>query len=128
MMVNAVGYLKKALDASWMRNNVITNNIANVDTQNFQASEVEFESFLKDAMDKNSVSMRTTNSKHISSPGDRLEPVVTQENSSLRMDGNNVDIEKEQTNLAQNALYYNTLIQKLGEEYSRIRFAISEGK
>jgi len=44
------------------------------------------------------------------------------------MDGNNVDIENEQINLAKNTIYYNTLVQKIGEEFNRIKYVISEGK
>jgi flagellar basal-body rod protein FlgB len=124
-------YLSKALDASWLRNNVISNNISNVDTPNFKASTVDFESVLKDAMDNNSISMKVTNDKHIASNNtlDTIQPTVTEDTSSqIRMDGNNVDIEAQESDLAENAIYYNTLIKKISDEYSRIKYAINEGK
>lgn len=133
-MVNSIfghsAFLETALDAAWLRNNVITNNISNVDTPNFKASKVEFENVLMNAMDKSAATMKRTNEKHMLAGGKSdLSPIVVQDSSStMRMDGNNVDIEKEQTSLAENAIYYNTILQKLGEEYSRLRYAIGEGK
>jgi flagellar basal-body rod protein FlgB len=123
--------LGKALDAAWLKNNVITNNLANVDTPNFRASSVDFQSVFKDAINgASAASMKKTRDKHMSIGGnDGLSPIVTEDTASvMRMDGNNVDMESEQVELAENAIYYNTVLQKLGEEYSRIKYAIGEGK
>ena len=49
MSTGAFGYvnlLKSAADASWTREEVLTNNIANVDTPNYKRQDVEFSSFL----------------------------------------------------------------------------------
>ena len=40
---NYVNVLDKAADASWLRNEVISNNIANATTPNFKRKDVEFE-------------------------------------------------------------------------------------
>ena len=39
--------LDKAADASWMRENVITNNIANIDTPGYKRQDVDFESYCR---------------------------------------------------------------------------------
>ena len=133
-MVNSIfthsSVVGKALDASWLKNNVISNNLSNVDTPNFKASNVEFQSVFKNALTNSASSMKKTNEKHMDANGSTgINPIVTEDTSStMRMDGNNVDIESEQVKLAENAIYYNTVLQKLGEEYSRLRYAISEGK
>ena len=44
--------LDKAADASWMRENVITNNIANIDTPGYKRQDVDFESVLQKALGK----------------------------------------------------------------------------
>lgn len=49
MSTGAFGYvnlLKSAADASWTREEVLTNNIANVDTPNYKRQDVEFSSYL----------------------------------------------------------------------------------
>lgn len=133
-MINAIfghsNLLESALDAAWLRNNVIVNNLSNVDTPNFKASKVEFESVLKEAMNDSAATMKRTNEKHMYAGGKAsLDPIVVQDTAStMRMDGNNVDVETEEANLAENAIYYNTILQKLSEEYGRMRYAISEGK
>lgn len=134
-MINSLfqhsSYLNKALDATWMRNEVINNNIANVDTPGFKTSKVRFEDVLKDAVEHKNVSLKTTNDKHIQSKNtlSTIEPFVEKDIiSAMRMDGNNVDIEAEQADLAKNAIEYYTLVSKLNSYYSRLRYAINEGK
>ena len=125
-------YLQKGLEASWMRNAVIRNNIANVETPNFTASEVEFESLMAQAIEGAGFVGTKTHPKHIDigSPDfDSVVPrIVERKNLAMRMDGNNVDIEDENVKLAQNSLYYNTLLEKLNSEIRRLRMAITEGK
>ena len=53
MSTGAFGYvnlLKSAADASWTREEVLTNNIANVDTPNYKRQDVEFSSYLANAL------------------------------------------------------------------------------
>ena len=49
-MFSSVNTLQKALNASWLRNEVIGNNIANVDTPGFKASHVRFEELVSEAL------------------------------------------------------------------------------
>ncbi len=128
----STAYLEKGLDASWTRNEVITNNIANVDTVGFKRSEVEFESIFKEALENGSFEAKRTREGHMymgSSDLDSISPNVIMDGStSMRLDGNNVDIDYESAELAKNTIYYNTLIQKLTSEFTRLRMAIKEGK
>ena len=59
-MINKVSnmnlVLEKALDAAWMRNEAISNNIANVNTPGFKKSYVRFEELLSDAAGKFQIS------------------------------------------------------------------------
>jgi len=128
-----VDLLQKGLSAAWTRNAVIRNNIANVETPDFKASDVEFESLMARSIQEAGgfVAARTH-------PGHRefgsaspppVQPViVAREGMAMRYDGNNVDIESENVKLAQNSLYYNTLVEKMNSELRRLRAAISEGR
>jgi len=124
--------MQKGLSASWMRNAVIRNNIANVETPNFKASVVEFESLFKKALTEEGFEGRMTHSGHRElgrGSIDNVRPMLRESRElSMRMDGNNVDIESENVRLAQNSLYYNTLMEKLNGEIRRLRMAISEGR
>ena len=124
--------MQKGLSASWMRNAVIRNNIANIETPGFKASIVEFESVLAKAVQgKGFVGTRTHEGHRElgASSIDNIRPRVYQSRElSMRADGNNVDIESENVRLARNSLFYNTLMEKLNGEIRRLRMAISEGR
>jgi len=124
--------MQKGLSASWLRNAVIRNNIANVETPNFKASYVEFESLFKRTVQETGFVGTRTHPRHIelgTRSIDSLQPMIRQSRHlSMRMDGNNVDIESENVRLAQNSIFYNTLMEKLNSEIRRLRMAISEGR
>lgn len=120
-------YLGKALDAAWTRNNVIDNNISNIDTPDFKASKVEFESILSNALDSSKLKMKKDDPRHLGKGQNlnEITPVVTQDiESDIRMDGNNVDMNTEQSELAQNTLRYYTLLNKLSNNISTMRYVI----
>jgi len=55
----------KGLSASWQRNAVIRNNIANVETPGFKASYLEFESLFRKAAEEGGFVGTRTHEKHI---------------------------------------------------------------
>ncbi|QCX32356.1 flagellar basal body rod protein FlgB [Caloramator sp. E03] len=119
--------LKKSLDASSERGRVIANNIANVNTKGFKASRVVFEDKLNDALENRSIDLATTNEKHIKK-GNSLSnlnyDVVKDKSTSMRTDGNNVDIDNEMVNLATNTILYNALINQANSRISMRRLVI----
>ena len=124
--------LQKGLSASWARNAVIRNNIANVETPGFKASDVEFESLMAQAIKGSRFTAEKTHPGHRSFGSGNLTDlnprIIQRRDLSMRMDGNNVDIDAENVRLAQNSLYYNTLLEKLNSDLRRLRSAISEGR
>ncbi len=129
-MFGSVNEMKKGLNASWLRNEVTTNNIANADTPNFKASKVNFEDLYRAEIEGTGMLKATkTNSGHIDFQGIDGEAQIVQDNdTTMRMDGNNVDIDSEMATLAQNQIYYNLLIQKTNKQLARLRLAITEGR
>ena len=124
--------LQKGLSAAWIRNAVIRNNIANVETPGFKASDVDFSAHLERSEQNSGFKGFKTHPKHIDiGAGETqiFETRITKRGDlSMRMDGNNVDIESESVKMAQNSLYYNTLMEKLNSEIRRLNAAISEGR
>ena len=121
--------LARGLDAAQLRQDTIANNIANVDTPGFKASHVEFESYMKAAMEQDDFEAKVTRDKHIRFDGGddagAVRPAVVQDDSTtMRMDGNNVDIDQQMTDLAKNTIWYNTLVTKMNGELERMRMAI----
>ena len=50
------------------------------------------------------------------------------DDESLRLDGNNVDAEKENIELARTQINYNYSLRELSDYFSRLRYAITDGK
>lgn len=126
--------LKMALDGLSMRQQVISNNIANVDTPGFKGGEVSFEEQLRRALARDGGGALTvTHPAHFVSAGrtqgtiDR--PLVTQSNNlTLRNDGNNVDIEKEMAKLAETSIMYSAVSQQMAAKLSLLKTIINEGR
>ncbi|HHY81560.1 MAG TPA: flagellar basal body rod protein FlgB [Clostridiales bacterium] len=128
---NTYRLLKKALDASTLRQQAISNNIANINTPNYQADRVIFEQELKKAMSDFDVQLKATHKYHIGlrNGADGVEPRLVKDRSpAMRNDGNNVDIDVEMANLAANQLLYNTLIQQINQKIGILRHVITEGR
>lgn len=119
--------LKKSLNASVERGRIIANNIANVNTKDYKRHYVTFEENLQEVT--GNVELATTNKKHISNKSEYGDVEVKRdETTSMRKDGNNVDIDNEMTNLAANTLKYNALITELNSRMSLKKYIISGGR
>lgn len=123
--------LEKALNAAGERQRVIANNIANVNTPNFKRSYVDFEGELQKSLGKsNQIRLRRTNPMHIGigSVGE-LEPMIKKDRySTMRADGNNVDIDVENAELAINTIMYNTAATRLNQKLGQLRYVINGGR
>ncbi|SNR89915.1 flagellar basal-body rod protein FlgB [Anaerovirgula multivorans] len=131
-MFQNVDLMTKALNATWKRDEVISNNIANANTPNFKKSHVEFEALLQKYLKGSELSGSTTHDKHIQigvkSLNDLNHKVNTPQNFKTRRDGNNVDIDVEMGELAKNYIVFNTLSTQLNNDMKRLRIAINEGR
>lgn len=117
--VNLSNVMEKSLDALWLKQNVISNNIANVDTPGYKSQEVEFEDLLSKAVSN------SNDIKDIDVPDAK---VIKNSNTSIREDGNNVDIDTENIELYRTQIQYEYMVKKLSDQYSNIKLAIMEGK
>ncbi|MBN1044506.1 MULTISPECIES: flagellar basal body rod protein FlgB [Clostridium] len=118
--------LKDGLKASNARSKAIANNMANINTKGYKKFNVIFEENLKNNSDKKDLSLKTTNSRHLRGNNDLngdIE-VVREENTSMRTDDNNVNLELEKVNQAANTLKYNALITKLNGKFNNLKTVI----
>jgi flagellar basal-body rod protein FlgB len=115
---------EQALDATWYKQQVISNNIANSDTPDFKAQTVSFGLVLKE---KCECAYHPGEDNVLQSgSGTSLKVVTTYEtNTNQILDGNNVDMEKEQLDLADTQYQYSALLDQLNNNYSMIRSAIA---
>ncbi len=128
--------LQRGLDASALAHSMIANNIANVDTPGFKRSEVNFSGQLQKALAARAqaadeLPLVQTDPRDLQTTGvtslDALRPQVTTDYAtSLRNDGNNVDIDREVALMAQNTIQYQGLAQVLQHEYAEMLDAITD--
>lgn len=118
--------LKKGLDASSLRSKVIANNIANINTQGYKRRYVTFEETLNNSI--NNINLKKTDERHISYGTEFGQAEIKQDSStSMRQDGNNVDIDNEMVNQAANNLMYDSLVSQTNSRLSMTKYII-EGK
>jgi len=120
--------LENALDFASKRNEVITNNIANSDTPFYKSKDVKFKSHLEKAMEKQMQNIRT-HPKHLKFSND-LSPfrVVTDHRTTFNHNGNNVDMDKEMSNLAKNQIYYQSVVDNVNTKFHQIQTVIRGGR
>ena len=121
-----VNLLKTAADASWTREEVLTNNIANVDTPNYKRQDVEFQSYLANALQRsgsnaNSLTQRVNN---VNYNDIAIRTYTDNSTRSYRKGGNNVDLSTENVELASEQINYNALIDSMNNEFSRFKAVI----
>lgn len=129
-------YLPRAMTAASMRQEAVSNNIANVNTPNFRKTNVEFEELLAkeiygEKLPEGKLQMVRTHDRHLPLKTiiRRAEPTLVQDDTTLmRADDNNVDIDIEMATLAKNQIYYNALATQLGTHVTKMRNAITSGQ
>ena len=127
---NALGIHPQALTLRSQRAEVLAANLANADTPNYKARDIDFKSVLGAARDNtsapgSSVTLVSTNSAH-------MQPVSTPSNAELlyrqphqpSVDGNTVDSQTEYTEFARNALQYQASLTFLGGRIKSLLTAI----
>lgn len=115
--------LDKAADASWMRENVITNNIANIDTPGYKRQDVDFESVLQKALGKTKYSSLDKKVRELNQDLGKLTTTFYTDaaNYSYRLDRNNVDENTENAELASESLRYQLLTTAITNNFSRMQ-------
>lgn len=120
-----VNVLDKAADASWKRETVLANNIANVDTPGYKRKDLDFEGVLKQELGRCKHTSLDTKIENLHM--DHLNPSVYTDlsNYSYRLDGNNVDIDNEEVEYASEQLRYEGIIAGINNEFNRMKSVIS---
>lgn len=135
--MQTVKILENALDTSTLRQKVIADNIANVNTPRFKGSYVSFEDELAQALQKkqpSSFKAITLDPRHIQFYKPQKDPTqikarVNVENDTFfRNDGNNVDINIQMANLAKNSIMYEAMIKRITGSLQMLQTVIKGGR
>ncbi len=124
--------LNRAMDAATLRQRAIAQNIANVNTPDYQRVEVSFEGELKKVFSKQrEIKLRgvLTNPMHIpiGPPSiDSVKPIIWRDDTGYyRYDKNNVDIDRELVKLAENSIKYRAMSSLMGKRFAMLKSVIS---
>lgn len=119
-----IDVLGKAANASWIRNEVLNNNIANDDTPGYKRKDVQFDDIL--ARELRSVQFKDLDKAVANIDTGRLNGRIYTDaiSYSYRIDGNNVDMDTENVELASNQIKYNTLVDCITQEFARLKSVI----
>ena len=122
--------LQKALDGTWQRQRAISNNIANHETPGYKAIKIDFENSLDQEIRKleNSIPTKEKIIESIETLKNSEINVFSDNSTSNRADGNNVDLDLENIEMAKTQIQYQYLTRSMTDMFSRLRYAISEGK
>ncbi|WPP01281.1 flagellar basal body rod protein FlgB [Pseudomonas sp. HR96] len=127
---SALGVSEQALNFRAKRAEVLANNIANADTPNYKARDMDFSEVLAAQAEKGSkgaFGLETTNSKHIEASGfDDVADATLKYRTSTQpsLDQNTVDAQIEQSNYAQNAVGFNASFTLLNAKFKGLVSAI----
>jgi flagellar basal-body rod protein FlgB len=121
-----INVLDKALDASNLRETVISNNLANINTPGYKRREVDFESLLRQELDQTKwesldAKIDNVNLNHLDAG---VHYDMEAYGYDYRLDGNNVDVDVENVELASEQLRYQLLSDSVTQEFSRLKSAI----
>ena len=106
-----ISVLTAALDGLSLRQRVIADNVANVDTPNFRATSVDFESSLRDAVEHGGQG--------------EVGATLTPTDTPVGANGNNVDLRKEMLAATQTQYQYQLMSRAVSDQFQLIKIAAS---
>ncbi len=128
MKIQALAHFEQALQLRALRNQVLSSNIANADTPNFKARDIDFSQALSSAKGEG-ISMRRTSSLHQQSwrTNGLNNRMMYRIPVQPTLDGNTVESDVEQAQFAENALQYRATLAFLDGAIRGLRYAIKGG-
>lgn len=121
MFNNSVLMSQRMADYLWQKQQVTLNNIANSSTPGYKAQYVTFQDELKSKIEFYG---QKGSSKIRDGIIDTSIRVHTKKDESSRLDGNNVNMDVEQVELASATIQYQMAINNINNEFNRIRSVI----
>ncbi|REG84862.1 flagellar basal body rod protein FlgB [Marinomonas pollencensis] len=115
----------KMLEFRSERASVLANNIANADTPNYKARDISFDSMFNNEQSK--LRLASDNDRHIQGNSTMGESsgLLYRNPSQPSLDGNTVDMQREQAEYAQNSMQFDTSFMFLDRKISGLKKALT---
>lgn len=122
---SALGIHDKALTVRSQRAELLASNLANSDTPNYKARDIDFKTALAKIQAGSAPQLHTTNPKHIALPAQDLSlQTLYRVPYQASLDGNTVDPNLEKSAFAENALRYQASLTFLDGRFKGLMAAL----
>lgn len=128
-----INFHQQALNVREKRQTILASNIANSDTPNYQARDIDFNAELKKALthqnSRHHLQLNVTSTQHIQINA----PAMTNVNMLYRIpyqasaDGNTVEMDQERTAFMDNSIHYQSNLTFLGEQFKNVMSVLQQG-
>lgn len=122
--------LEKAMDITARRHNLVSTNVANVDTVGYRPKDLDFQKTLARYLEKDKGGPLTrTNERHYPSADGVTVDLSgeTRKSDASELHPDTVDIDKEMVNLSENNIQYRTAVELMLRKMGILRQAVTEG-
>ena len=126
---NAFSYinvLEKAADAQNTRLAVINNNLANATTPGYKRRDVSFDNYLLEELTSGSNKCLRAKVGDVDISNLHYTTYTDYSNLSYRLDGNNVDVDVENVELASTQIKYDGIIISFDYQFSMLKAAMQK--
>lgn len=116
--------VKSALNGLTKKQEVISQNLANVDTPAYQAQTVDFQTTLNNTINgSGTLRLIKNNSAHLESTSSQKDfvQISARKGGTDRADGNNVDIDTEMVDMTETVVNYQAMIQTLTKKFTLLK-------
>ena len=119
----ALGIHSQALSIRERRSEILATNLANADTPNYKARDLDFKSILKQNMPE-AEAMERTQAGHLAPQQLLMSRVMYRNPNQVSLDGNTVEANVEQAKYAENAVQYQASLQFINNDFSGLMMAL----
>ena len=127
--------LGASLSLRLQNTNVLSSNLANIDTPGYKSQTLKFQDILTGIIEKGGpTDLDTTHNQHfningrIAGGGIKYEGVTENTKGiSPSLDGNTVDLDKEMAHMAENTIMYSASAKMMKKKLSILKYAVQDG-
>jgi flagellar basal-body rod protein FlgB len=127
-----LAFVQSALNLRAKRQEILAGNIANSDTPNYKARDLDFAAALKNAMgaEGGPLKLARTNGAHLAGAGSATADGHLKYRSTVQpsLDGNTVDPDVERAHFTENSLHYQFLLDRAAQSFKTMNMALGGGQ
>ena len=115
-----------ALQLRGQRTQVLAENLANADTPNYKARDMDFKKVMQQSQAEQSASLQATHARHIQPAGNSPSnpALLYRTPMAAALDGNTVETQAEQAKFAENTVHYQATLTFLGQRITSLMGAL----